>query len=259
MDLNEAGATITADGLLTATGLGRVRVTVTAAVDGGAAAPALISRSAIVQVVPDGALTPPPPPTSAPPTSAPPTSAPPTNPPAAAPTAGTVAVTPAAPKVGVTQTAVLTGWLPASALPAYRWSVGGVVKSTAPTYRPVAADAGKQLELTAAISVGTETVTATTAVGTVAKGTIKVGKVKVKGTAKVGRTLKAVRSSWPAGLKYTYRWYAGGKAIKGATKASFKVTAAQAGKKLKVKVTAKRAGYTAKAKTSAATKKVTRG
>jgi beta-glucosidase-like glycosyl hydrolase len=79
---------------------------------------------------------------------------------------------------------------------------------------------------------------------------------KIKGTAKVGKTLKVTKGSWTAGAKFTYRWYAGGKAIKGATKASLKLKAAQKGKKITVRVTGKLAGYANKTVTSKATKAV---
>ena len=55
---------------------------------------------------------------------------------------------------------------------------------------------------------------------------------------KVGTTLKAnVAPEDAAGV--TYQWYADGTAIEGATKASFTVTAAQAGKKISVKAKSK--------------------
>jgi beta-glucosidase len=83
---------------------------------------------------------------------------------------------------------------------------------------------------------------------------IKAGTVKISGKAKVGVTLKAKRAGWTAGVTYTYRWYRAGKAIKGATKASYKVTKADRGKSIKVKVTAKKTGWTAASKTSKAVK-----
>jgi beta-glucosidase len=261
MDLNEAGATVTSDGTFTASTTGRVRVTVTAAVDTGGERDTLISRSAIVRVVPNGTL-PKPPPTTQPPTSPPTTAPPTTTPPTTSPgdvtrpaiKAGLVAASPAAARVGVTQTAVLSDWEPAGALPGYQWAVGGRIVATAPQYRPVGADAGKALTLTASIAVGSEVATTTIAIGAIAKGVIKAGKVTVTGTAKVGKTLKAKRSGWPTSTKYTYRWYANGKAIKGATKPSLKLESAQAGKRITVKVTAKRAGYTKVTVKSAARK-----
>ncbi|MDR0431794.1 MAG: glycoside hydrolase family 3 C-terminal domain-containing protein [Bifidobacteriaceae bacterium] len=79
---------------------------------------------------------------------------------------------------------------------------------------------------------------------------------KIKGTVKVGKTLKITKGTWTKGASFTYRWYANGKAIKGATKASLKLKAAQKGKKITVRVTGKLAGYNKVSKTSKATKAV---
>ena len=74
---------------------------------------------------------------------------------------------------------------------------------------------------------------------------------KISGTAKVGKTLKVNKGSWkPAPSKYTYQWKRNGKAIKKATKARYKLTKSDAGKKITVTVTASRSGYTKAAKTS---------
>jgi hypothetical protein len=92
--------------------------------------------------------------------------------------------------------------------------------------------------------------------------TIRVGAVtpatpKISGKAIVGRTLKAVATGWaPAGLKLSYQWYRNGKAIKGATKASYKLVKADKGKTLKVKVTGAKAGFKSASKVSKATARV---
>ncbi|GAA2241255.1 hypothetical protein GCM10010401_12500 [Rarobacter faecitabidus] len=78
---------------------------------------------------------------------------------------------------------------------------------------------------------------------------------KIKGTAKVGRKLTAGKGTW--GVKptsVTYRWYRGSKPIKGATKAAYRLTKKDRGKKIRVKVTAKRAGYASKSRFSKAVK-----
>ena len=74
---------------------------------------------------------------------------------------------------------------------------------------------------------------------------------KISGTAKVGKTLKAKKGSWkPAPTKYTYQWKRNGKAITKATKSTYKLKKADAGKKITVTVTASRSGYKKAAKTS---------
>ena len=81
---------------------------------------------------------------------------------------------------------------------------------------------------------------------------------KISGSARIGKTLKVVVGTWSPTPTFTYQWYANGKKIGKATKASFKVTSAQKGKKLTVVVTATKAYYTTIVTTSAATSKVTK-
>jgi protocatechuate 3,4-dioxygenase beta subunit len=81
----------------------------------------------------------------------------------------------------------------------------------------------------------------------------------ILGLVKVGKKLTVRAGSWgPAPVKLSYRWYANGKAIKGATKSSYKVVKSLKGKKITVKVTGSKAGYVTVTKASKATKKVVR-
>jgi hypothetical protein len=84
----------------------------------------------------------------------------------------------------------------------------------------------------------------------------KTPKPKITGKAKVGKKLKVKVGTWSPKPNFTYQWYANGKAIKGATKASLKLKKAQKGKKITVKVTAKKAGFLTEKKTSKKTAKV---
>jgi hypothetical protein len=79
---------------------------------------------------------------------------------------------------------------------------------------------------------------------------VKAGTVKITGKAKVGATVKIKKAGWTSGVSYSYQWYRAGKAIKNATKATYKVKAADRGKTIKVKVTAKKAGWTSASKVS---------
>jgi uncharacterized protein YkwD len=79
---------------------------------------------------------------------------------------------------------------------------------------------------------------------------------KVSGTPTVGKKLTAIRGTWTAGTAYSYKWYASGKLISGATGKTYTPTSSTAGKVIKVKVTGKKSGYTTATKTSAATAKV---
>jgi hypothetical protein len=79
----------------------------------------------------------------------------------------------------------------------------------------------------------------------------------VTGTAKVGSTLAATVGSWsPAPVALIYQWYRSGVVITGATAASYKLTANEAGKAITVRVTGSKAGFATAAKTSAGTRLV---
>ncbi|MDR0433315.1 MAG: glycoside hydrolase family 3 C-terminal domain-containing protein [Bifidobacteriaceae bacterium] len=85
---------------------------------------------------------------------------------------------------------------------------------------------------------------------------IKASAPKIVGVAKVGRKLKAKTPGWSPAPSFTYQWYRSGKAIAKATKATYKVTKADKGKRLSVKVKAAKPGYKSIAKASAKTKRV---
>ena len=77
--------------------------------------------------------------------------------------------------------------------------------------------------------------------------------VHIKGTLRVGQTLKVTHSTTQA-TKISIRWYRGSKAIKGATKTKYKTVAADSGKKLHVKLTLSAPGYPTITATSAKVK-----
>ena len=81
------------------------------------------------------------------------------------------------------------------------------------------------------------------------------GKPSFSGKAKVGRKLTASVGSWsPAPTAVSYTWLRNGKPIKGATKATYKITRKDRGKKISVRVTGSRDGYPSLAVTSGARK-----
>jgi len=73
----------------------------------------------------------------------------------------------------------------------------------------------------------------------------------VSGSAVVGTTLKI--TGLPTGATLSYQWLRNGTAIGGATGSTYKVSTADAGKKLSVRVTSVRAGYADRTETSAQT------
>jgi hypothetical protein len=85
---------------------------------------------------------------------------------------------------------------------------------------------------------------------------VKTPKPVITGTAKVGKVLKATAGKWDTGVSRTYRWYADGKTIKGATKATYKIASRYQGKRITVKITGKKTGYKTVVKTSKKTPKI---
>ncbi|MDC0772520.1 IPT/TIG domain-containing protein [Streptomyces sp. HD] len=174
----------------------------------------------------------------------------------------------AAPKVtgtartGAKVTAAPGSWSGTPSSYTYQWKANGTAigGATASTYTVPASLVGKKLTVTVtAVRSGWAGGTATSAAVTVAKGDApKATKLPViSGTVKVGRTLTASRGTWsPAATSYAYQWYANGKVISGATKASLVLKPAQKGKKITVKVVARRTGHQDGAAVSKATRAV---
>lgn len=84
-------------------------------------------------------------------------------------------------------------------------------------------------------------------------------RAKIIGTNKVGTTLKAVPSNTPKGTSYTYQWLRNGKTIRGATRASYPLVAADLSQRISVKATAKKAGYFTETVIAAQTGKIAKG
>jgi hypothetical protein len=79
---------------------------------------------------------------------------------------------------------------------------------------------------------------------------------KISGTAVAGSTLTAAAGTWTTGTTLSYRWYADGTAISGATGRTYKVASSLRDKKITVRVTGKKSGYATVTRTSAATARV---
>ncbi|GAA5203511.1 hypothetical protein [Microbacterium jejuense] len=75
----------------------------------------------------------------------------------------------------------------------------------------------------------------------------------MSGTVKVGSTLTAVPGTWgPKPVTLSYQWLRNGAAISGATGTTYKLTTADAGKKVSVRVTGRKTAYSTKSMTSSA-------
>ena len=162
------------------------------------------------------------------------------------------------PQVGRTLTVVPGTWVPADAALTFQWTAdkSPIAGANQPTYVVTTADVGKEIRVV---------VTATSATGVVTKTSDELAEVyrgrfsnavpAIVGTIAPGQSVQADLSSWtPAPTKVTYRWLRNGKAITGATGATYTVSAADLKKNLSVRVTASRTGYYALIATSAAAK-----
>lgn len=84
--------------------------------------------------------------------------------------------------------------------------------------------------------------------------TLKAATPSVSGKAVVGETLKASTGTWgPGSVSVRLQWYRDGKAVDGATKATYAVTVADAGSALTVQATGIKRLYTTTVRTSAPT------
>jgi hypothetical protein len=162
-------------------------------------------------------------------------------------------------RVGQTVSATVGAW-DAGVVLAYQWYAGGQPIAGAAGARYVIKAADKGVVLTVRVT-GTKAgylpaVTSSAAKKVVAGKLVKAPKPTVTGKARVGAVLKAKAGKWDAGVVKTYRWYAGGKKIAGATKAKYKIAQKYKGKAITVKVTGKKTGYAKVVKTSKKTAKV---
>ena len=142
------------------------------------------------------------------------------------------------------------------------WLRDDLVISDVPsyTYTLTSADLGHTISVSAtgtATGYITKTVVSTTSIQVISATPATMKKAtapKISGKAKVGATVKAVSTAWVAGAKISYQWLFDGKAIKAATKSSYKLAKTAKGHKLSVRVTQTANGYLKTAKTSAAVK-----
>ena len=166
------------------------------------------------------------------------------------------------PRVGVPLTASAGTWTPVAEVAfAFQWLRNGspIAGATSASYTPPATDLGAAITVqvtgTRAGSVPSTVVSAPTAA--VAAGVLVRGKPTVKGKARVGSTLAAKPGTWgPAGVSVKLQWLRNGKPIKKATKAKYKLTGGDKGKKISVRVTGAKVGYATASATSKATGKV---
>ena len=152
-------------------------------------------------------------------------------------------------KVGATVRATTGKWNPAATSYAYQWSANGVAirGATGSAYLIPASLRGRRLTATVTAKLAGHTNgVSTSAAKVVAPGVApKAAKPpKITGKARLKRTVKVSVGTWtPKPDSYTYQWLLNGKAIKGATRSTLKITSSMVGKKLSVLVVAKKAGH----------------
>ncbi|MCA0253418.1 MAG: peptidoglycan-binding protein [Actinobacteria bacterium] len=165
-------------------------------------------------------------------------------------------------EVGKTLTAKPGTWEPNPVTLGYQWYRGSkaIKGATKATYKLQQDDIGKTLtvKVTGTRAGYASVTTASAASKPVPKRAFTATPVpKIKGTARVGLTLKVTKGTWkPTKISFSYRWYRDGKAISGATKSSYKLAKKDTGALITVKVTGKKSGYTTTAMTSKATTEV---
>jgi hypothetical protein len=164
------------------------------------------------------------------------------------------------PQIGQTLRVNPGTWTPSVTSVRYQWYRSGAAISgaTGSSYTIVAADVWQTISVSVTGSRSGYTSATTKASATpVPQGVLAGPNPVISGKAKVKKTLKVVLGTWsPSPDKVTYRWYRNGKAIKKATKSSYKLTKSDKGKRITVKVTVAKAGYGTRTLTSAKTAKV---
>ena len=139
-------------------------------------------------------------------------------------------------------------WTPSNTALAYQWNASGepIPGANGTTYTPAPGDLGKQITVTVTGTLAgyapDEATSAPTAA--VAPGEMSAGTPSITGSTMVGQVLSADPGTWtPADTALSYRWYADGEQIPGATAATLRLTNAQEGAQIRLTVTGTAAGY----------------
>ncbi|MDR1710241.1 MAG: YdcF family protein [Propionibacteriaceae bacterium] len=165
-----------------------------------------------------------------------------------------------APKFEDELSARMSGWSPSPVFLMYQWLRSGkaIAGATDPTYTLTAADVGKTISVKVTGVKDGYKVASTTS-----KATKKIAAKKlptqptpvITSDPAKDALLEIDQGEWDPGVeRWTYQWYRSGKAIKGATKATYQTTKSDYKKSITVKVTGYRPGYAAASRTSAKAK-----
>ncbi len=163
------------------------------------------------------------------------------------------------PRVGETLTAATSGaWTPGTRV-VYAWRADGVAFGGDTRQVELGADQlGARITVTVTGTLSgyePESVTSDRS-ARVDRGRLDSAKPKIRGTARVGRTLTVEPGTWTRGADLAYQWFAGGHRIGGATGSRLVLTGRLAHQRISVEVTGTLDGYRSVTRTSRATGKV---
>ncbi|SHF49477.1 hypothetical protein SAMN05443575_0096 [Jatrophihabitans endophyticus] len=137
-------------------------------------------------------------------------------------------------------------WSPKPTAYAYQWAADGtaIKGATRSSYVVARSLTGHRLTVRVTATRPNYVTASRTSRPARVSGVFVTARPRITGTVATGRTVKAAVGSWsPRPSAYAYRWYADGKAIKGATHARYTIATRFAGRALTVKVTGTRSGY----------------
>lgn len=161
-------------------------------------------------------------------------------------------------RVGQRVSAVVGSWQPRPVKLNTQWYRDGkaVSGATSTTYAITADDLGVKLSFgVAASKLGYAPVKRASVGLVVAPGVLQAPAPLIEGQLRSGSVLKAKTGAWgPAPVQLKYQWNRNGSPIKGATGAGYKLSSADAGRRLTVTVTGYKAAYESASRTSAPVK-----
>lgn len=178
--------------------------------------------------------------------------------------AGATPVVTGDPQVGQRLTGTVTDWDPSGSSLTYEWFAGDTKIAEGSRYLTIPAEAVGQpvvLKVTGRRNGYTPRTVESTPTAPVVPGVLTAGQPRIVGVPRVGSTLTVSRGSWgPNGVKLSFRWKIGKKAVSGkrGAKATFVVPRKARGKRVVVVVTGRLPGYKMIRRTTAPTAKVTR-
>lgn len=144
------------------------------------------------------------------------------------------------------------GWVPTPTATTFTWYAGTRQLGVGRSLTVPASAAGQQIKVVMAGSrTFYEPATAVAYTPRVAHGSLNAGSPRVSGSARPGKVVSG-RVLWgPRPVTLRYQWYVGSKAIKGATKSSYKIAKKHRNKKIRVRVIGTKSGYTSAVRYSA--------